>query len=213
MPNGYSRVTWVEHVEADDAMVHELYRPLVSSGLAFGARRWAAVLERQCERLASAMASGVPAAPAGGDTGVVTSAEGRRSMLRLAERMVASFCGGVTASTTHQWTTLSGSGPEDVRVMTRKSVDDPGRPPGIILNAATSFWLPVPPARVFSFLRDDATRSEWDILSNGGDVQEMAHIANGRDHGNAVSLLRVNVRRSRSPAVAVVANNSSSLLI
>uniref|UniRef100_A0A0A9CX32 Ocl5 n=1 Tax=Arundo donax TaxID=35708 RepID=A0A0A9CX32_ARUDO len=188
MPNGYSRVTWVEHVEADDAMVHDLYRPLVSSGLAFGARRWAAALERQCERLASAMAVAVP--PEGG--GAVTSAEGRRSMLRLAERMVASFCGGVAASATHQWTTLSGSGGEDVRVMTRKSVDDPGRPPGIILDAATSFWLPSPPARVFAFLRDDATRSKWDILSNGGDVQEMAHIANGRDHGNAVSLLRVN---------------------
>ena len=212
MPNGYSRVTWVEHVEADDAMVHELYRPLVSSGLAFGARRWAAALERQCERLASAMASSVPAAPAAaaGDAGVVTTAEGRRSMLRLAERMVASFCGGVTASTTHQWTTLSGSGPEDVRVMTRKSVDDPGRPPGIILNAATSFWLPAPPARVFSFLRNDATRSEWDILSNGGDVLEMAHIANGRDQGNAVSLLRVNVRLD--PPRSSPANNSPSLL-
>ncbi|CAO2210210.1 unnamed protein product [Urochloa humidicola] len=205
MPNGYSRVTWVEHVEADDTMVHDLYRPLVSSGLAFGARRWAAALERQCERLASAMASGVPAAPAGGDAaGVVTSPEGRRSMLRLAERMVASFCGGVTASTTHQWTTLSGSGPEDVRVMTRKSVDDPGRPPGIILNAATSFWLPVPPARVFGFLRDDATRSEWDILSNGGDVQEMAHIANGRDHGNAVSLLRVNNANSNQSNMLIL---------
>ncbi|CAO2186850.1 unnamed protein product [Urochloa humidicola] len=205
MPNGYSRVTWVEHVEADDTMVHDLYRPLVSSGLAFGARRWAAALERQCERLASAMACGVPAAPAGGDAaGVVTSPEGRRSMLRLAERMVASFCGGVTASTTHQWTTLSGSGPEDVRVMTRKSVDDPGRPPGIILNAATSFWLPVPPARVFGFLRDDATRSEWDILSNGGDVQEMAHIANGRDHGNAVSLLRVNNANSNQSNMLIL---------
>ncbi|TQD90185.1 hypothetical protein C1H46_024213 [Malus baccata] len=30
----------------------------------------------------------------------------------------------------------------------------------------------------------------WDILSNGGIVQEMAHIANGRDTGNCVSLLR-----------------------
>jgi homeobox-leucine zipper protein len=188
MPSGYSRVTWVEHAEADDAMVDELYRPLARSGQAFGARRWSAALERQCERLASAMSSAaVPAA-------AVTSADGRRSMLRLAERMVASFCAGVTASTTHQWTTLSGSGAEDVRVTTRKSVDDPGRPPGIILNAATSFWLPVLPARIFGFLRDDATRSEWDILSNGGDVQEMAHIANGRDQGNAVSLLRVNVR-------------------
>jgi homeobox-leucine zipper protein len=154
-------------------------------------------------------------------------------MLKLAERMVMSFCGGVTASAAHQWTTLSGSGAEDVRVMTRKSVDDPGRPPGIVLNAATSFWLPVPPKRVFDFLRDESSRSEarahsipnnfylfnhertrsrmhpvrephfcsvlffsfvqWDILSNGGVVQEMAHIANGRDHGNCVSLLRVNV--------------------
>lgn len=34
---------------------------------------------------------------------------------------------------------------------------------------------------------------KWDILSNGGLVQEMAHIANGRDPGNSVSLLRVNV--------------------
>lgn len=36
-------------------------------------------------------------------------------------------------------------------------------------------------------------RVQWDILSNGGLVQEMAHIANGRDPGNCVSLLRVNV--------------------
>lgn len=195
MPNGYSKVTWIEHTElpaaasAADSMVHELYKPLVASGTAFGARRWVSTLKRQCERLASAAMS---VHPSSADS-VVTSAEGRRSMLRLAERMTASFCGGVAASATHQWTTLSGSGEADVRVMTRKSVDDPGRPPGIILNAATSFWLPVSPAEVFAFLRDDSTRSEWDILSNGGVVHEMAHIANGQNHGNAVSLLRVNV--------------------
>lgn len=113
-------------------------------------------------------------------------------MLKLAERMVISFCGGVSASTAHTWTTLSGTGADDVRVMTRKSVDDPGRPPGIVLSAATSFWLPVPPTQVFEFLRNENSRTEWDILSNGGVVQEMAHIANGRDTGNCVSLLRVN---------------------
>ncbi|XP_020109359.1 homeobox-leucine zipper protein ROC2-like [Ananas comosus] len=189
MPNGYSKVIWVEHVDqVDDRSVHNIYKPLVNSGLAFGAKRWVTTLDRQCERLASVMASNIPS----GDIGVITSAEGRKSMLKLAERMVISFCGAVTASTTHQWTTLSGSGAEDVRVMTRKSVDDPGRPPGIVLNAATSFWLPVSPKRVFDFLRDESSRSVWDILSNGGVVQEMAHIANGRDHGNCVSLLRVN---------------------
>ncbi|KAF2304989.1 hypothetical protein GH714_000929 [Hevea brasiliensis] len=86
---------------------------------------------------------------------------------------------------------------DDIRVMTRKSMDDPGRPPGIVLSAATSFWIPVPPKRVFEFLSDENHRREWDILSNGGQVEEMAHIANGRDPGNSVSLLRVNVSCSK----------------
>jgi homeobox-leucine zipper protein len=96
-------------------------------------------------------------------------------MLKLAERMVMSFCGGVTASAAHQWTTLSGSGAEDVRVMTRKSVDDPGRPPGIVLNAATSFWLPVPPKRVFDFLRDESSRSEASIHPSTVHPYDLVH--------------------------------------
>ena len=91
---------------------------------------------------------------------MITSTEGRKSMLKLAERMVMSFCSGVGASTAHAWTTLSASASDDVRVMTRKSMDDPGRPPGIVLSAATSFWLPVSPKRVFDFLRDENSRSE-----------------------------------------------------
>ncbi|XP_027366414.1 homeobox-leucine zipper protein MERISTEM L1-like [Abrus precatorius] len=187
LPNGYSKVTWVEHVEVDDRAVNSLYKLLVNSGLAFGARRWVASLDRQCERLASAMATNIPA----GDLCVITSHEGRKSMLKLAERMIMSFCTGVGASTAHAWTALT-TGCDDVRVMTRKSMDEPGRPPGIVLSAATSLWLPVSSKRVFDFLRDENSRREWDILSNGGLVQEMAHIANGRDPGNCVSLLRVN---------------------
>ncbi|KAK1283180.1 Homeobox-leucine zipper protein ROC2 [Acorus calamus] len=30
MPNGYSKVTWVEHVEVDDRAVHNIYRLLVT---------------------------------------------------------------------------------------------------------------------------------------------------------------------------------------
>ncbi|OIT00329.1 PREDICTED: homeobox-leucine zipper protein MERISTEM L1-like [Nicotiana attenuata] len=205
LPNGYSKVTWIEHIEVDDRAVHNIYRPLVNSGLAFGAKRWVATLDRQCERLASAMANNIPT----GDIGVITSPEGRRSMLKLAERMVMSFCAGVGASTAHTWTTLSGSGADDVRVMTRKSIDDPGRPPGIVLSAATSFWLPVPPKRVFDFLRDENSRSEWDILSNGGLVQEMAHIANGRDPGNCVSLLRVNSGNSSQSNMLILQESST----
>ncbi|CAN4078318.1 unnamed protein product [Withania somnifera] len=204
LPNGYSKITWVEHVEVDEKAVHDIYKPLVNSGLAFGAKRWVATFDRQCERLASAMANNIPT----GDAGIITSPDGRKRMLKLAERMVMSFCAGVGASTSHTWTTLSGSGADDVRVMTRKSIDDPGRPPGIVLSAATSFWLPVSPKRVFDFLRDENSRSEWDILSNGG-VQEMAHIANGRDPGNCVSLLRVNSGNSNQSNMLILQESST----
>lgn len=55
------KVTWVEHTEVDDGSVHTMYKPLVNTGLAFGAKRWVAILDRQCERLASSMASNIPA--------------------------------------------------------------------------------------------------------------------------------------------------------
>ncbi|XP_034709125.1 homeobox-leucine zipper protein ANTHOCYANINLESS 2-like isoform X2 [Vitis riparia] len=200
MPNGYSKVTWVEHAEYDESAVHQLYRPLLGSGMGFGAQRWVATLQRQCECLAILMSSTVPTR----DHTAIT-AGGRRSMLKLAQRMTDNFCAGVCASTVHKWNKLcAGNVDEDVRVMTRKSVDDPGEPPGIVLSAATSVWLPVSPQRLFDFLRDERLRSEWDILSNGGPMQEMAHIAKGQDHGNCVSLLR---------ASAMNANQSSMLIL
>ncbi|MCD7465787.1 hypothetical protein HAX54_001945 [Datura stramonium] len=39
LPNGYSKVTWIEHVEVDDRAVHSIYRPLVDSGLAFWCKK------------------------------------------------------------------------------------------------------------------------------------------------------------------------------
>ncbi|XP_022770361.1 homeobox-leucine zipper protein ANTHOCYANINLESS 2-like [Durio zibethinus] len=200
MPNGYSKVIWVECAEYDESQVHQLYRPLLRSGMGFGAQRWVATLQRQCECLAILMSSAVHTR----DHTAIT-ASGRRSMLKLAQRMTDNFCAGVCASTVHKWNKLNaGNVGEDVRVMTRKSVDDPGEPPGIVLSAATSVWLPVSPQRLFDFLRDERLRSEWDILSNGGPMQEMAHIAKGQDHGNCVSLLR---------ASAMNANQSSMLIL
>lgn len=199
MPNGYSKVTWVEHAEYDASLIHRLYRPLISAGMGFGAQRWIATLERECECLAIVMSS-VPT----NDHSAITIS-GRRSMLKLAQRMTNNFCAGVCASTIHKWNKLSvGNVDEDVRVMTRKSVDDPGEPPGVVLSAATSVWLPVSPQKLFDFLRNERLRSEWDILSNGGPMQEMTHIAKGREQGNCVSLLR---------ASAMNASQSSMLIL
>ncbi|KAB2074489.1 hypothetical protein ES319_A07G156400v1 [Gossypium barbadense] len=200
MPNGYSKVTWVEHVEYDESQVHHLYRPLLSSGIGFGAQRWVATLQRQCECLAILMSSTVPT----GDHTAIT-ASGRRSMLKLAQRMTGNFSAGVCASTVHKWNKLNaGNVDEDVRVMTRKSVDNPGEPPGIVLSAATSVWLPVSPQRLFDFLRDERLRSEWDILSNGGPMQEIAHIAKGQDHGNCVSLLRSSAMNTNQSSMLIL---------
>ncbi|CAA0830704.1 Homeobox-leucine zipper protein ANTHOCYANINLESS 2 [Striga hermonthica] len=88
MPNGYSKVTWVEHSEYDESQVHHLYRSSIAAGLGFGARRWVATLQRQCECLAILMSS-VPSR----DPSAIT-AGGRRSMLKLAQRMTNNFCAG-----------------------------------------------------------------------------------------------------------------------
>ncbi|ONK73389.1 uncharacterized protein A4U43_C04F30980 [Asparagus officinalis] len=178
MPNGYSKVTWVEHAEYDDAAVHQLYRPLLRSGMALGAHRWVATLQRRSECLAILLSSSIP-----NDNSAITPA-GRRSMLKLAQRMMDNFCAGVCASSSRKWRRFVSVGDnniaDDVRVMTRQSLNEPGEPPGVVLSAATSVWVPVP----------ERLRSQWDILSNGGPMQEMAHIAKGQHQGNAVSLLR-----------------------
>jgi homeobox-leucine zipper protein len=129
-------------------------------------------------------------------SGAVITQEGKRSMLKLARRMTENFCAGVSASSAREWSKLDGAAGsigEDVRVMARKSVDEPGEPPGVVLSAATSVWVPVAPEKLFNFLRDEQLRAEWDILSNGGPMQEMANIAKGQEHGNSVSLLRASV--------------------
>ncbi|CAM0943827.1 unnamed protein product [Alopecurus aequalis] len=191
MSNGYSKVTWVEHVETEDKVpVNMLYRDLVASGAAFGAHRWLSALQRACERHACLVTP-----PLGRDIAVAgVTAEGKRSMMRLSQRMVGSFCASLSASQLHRWTTLSGPGgvSEDaagVRVMVHRSTD-PGQPSGVVLSAATSIWLPVSCDRVFAFVRDENTRSQWDVLSHGNPVQEVSRIPNGSHPGNSISLLR-----------------------
>ncbi|XP_062226479.1 homeobox-leucine zipper protein ROC4-like [Phragmites australis] len=187
-PNG-CKVTWVEHTEYFEASVHPLYQPLLRSGLALGAGRWLATLQRQCECLAILMSS--IAMPEHDSAAVLL--EGKRSLLKLARRMMENFCAGVRASSAHEWSKLDGlmcSIGEDVRVMARKSVDEPGVPPGVVLSAATSVWIPVTPERLFNFLRDEGLRAEWDILSNGAPMQQMLQIAKGQLDGNSVTLLR-----------------------
>uniref|UniRef100_A0ACD5V2J7 Uncharacterized protein n=2 Tax=Avena sativa TaxID=4498 RepID=A0ACD5V2J7_AVESA len=126
-PDGFCKVTWVEHTEYDESSVHQLYRPLLRSGLALGAGQWFATLQRRCECLDILMP--YVAAPEQDSSDVVVA--GTRSLLKLAQRMMENFCAGVTASSA-AWSKLdgfTGNIGEDVRVMARRSVDEPGVPP------------------------------------------------------------------------------------
>ncbi|KAL5995490.1 hypothetical protein ACLOJK_025552 [Asimina triloba] len=157
MPNGYSKITWVEHVEIEEKTpVHRIYRELINRGMAFGAQRWLATLQRMCERFACLMVTSTSTRDLGG---VIPSQDGRRSMMKLAQRMINSFCTSISASNGQRWMTLSGMNDVGVRVTVHKSTD-PGQPNGVVLSAATSIWLPVPPHDVFNFFRDERTRAQ-----------------------------------------------------
>lgn len=211
MPNGYSQVTWLEHVEADHRGVNRMFLPHVSSGTAFGARRWLCTLQRYCESLVSLLATNIPPR----DLGVVSTLEGRRCMLRLAQKMMNRYCSNVSASQNSSWLSLpnssSSGSDEDVRVMTR---DNPGD--GVLLCAATSMWLPFSRQRVFDFLRNERLRAQWDVLANGV-TQEMSHIAKGQHPGNNVCLLRVNGSNPSQSNVLILqescTDDSSSLVV
>ncbi|XP_030525233.1 homeobox-leucine zipper protein GLABRA 2 [Rhodamnia argentea] len=182
--NGHCKVIWVEHLECLKTTVHPMYRTIVNSGLAFGARHWMTTLQLQCERLVFFMATNVPTKDSNG----VATLAGRKSILRLAQRMTQSFCHAIGASSYHSWTKVPGKTGEDIRVASRKNLNDPGEPLGVILCAVSSVLLPVSPHALFDFLRDEARRSEWDIMSSGSPVQSIANLSKGQDRGNAVTI-------------------------
>ncbi|WJX25545.1 hypothetical protein P8452_14574 [Trifolium repens] len=182
--DGLCKITWVDHSQYDESVVHQTYRTMVSSGLAFGAQRWVATLQRHCESLAILMA----AAPS--DDPTVISLSGKRSMSKLAQRMRDYFWSGVSPSSACKWEIIpiNYMGSIDMRIMSRKIPDASGENLSIVLSAATSVWMPVSRQRVFDFLRDARLRGEWDLLSSGGTMQEMVHIATG-GLGNYVSII------------------------
>ncbi|XP_071693952.1 homeobox-leucine zipper protein HDG5-like [Rutidosis leptorrhynchoides] len=211
MPNGYSRVSWVEHAEAEYEPVHMVFADYVNSGIAFGAQRWLAVLQRQCERLASLLARNIS------DIGAIPTPEARTNLMNLAQRMVRMFCLQISGSCGQSWTSLSDSTEDTVRIATRK-VTDPGQPNGLIVTAVSTTWLPYPHYQVFDLLRDERSRSQIDVLSNGNPLQEVAHIANGSHPGNCISLFRVNVASNSSQNVELLllescTDDSGSLVV
>ncbi|KAK7303582.1 hypothetical protein RJT34_14492 [Clitoria ternatea] len=156
--NGSSQVSWLEHVEVDAKIkAHQLYRDLVNRGIAFGAERWLMELERMCERFTSAEIDYIPT----NDTGAVVAATGgRRSMMKLSHKVVKSFFGILNMSNKMEFPQHLADENSNIRISVRKNAD-PSRPNAMmIITAATSFRLPLPPQTLFDFFRDTTKRSK-----------------------------------------------------
>ncbi|XWS46462.1 hypothetical protein CRYUN_Cryun14cG0069100 [Craigia yunnanensis] len=184
MPNGYSKITWVEHVEVDDKThTHRLYRDLIEGGWAYCSERWVITLQMMCERLSISNGEITDFG------GVITLAEGRKSIMKLSHRMVKSFCSILNMSGELDFPQVSEEHNSGVRVCVRQSIE-PGQTKGMIVSAATSLWLPLPCQTVFSLLKDEKMRLQWDVLCNGNPVNEMANISTGNIPGNCISIIQ-----------------------
>lgn len=79
--------------------------------------------------------------------------------MKLAQRMIRTFCVNISTSSGQSWTALSDSLDDTVRITTRKN-KEPGQPSGVILSAVSTTWLPYPHYHVFNLLRDERRRSQ-----------------------------------------------------
>lgn len=84
-------------------------------------------------------------------------AEGKQSVMNLSHRMVKNFCGTLNMSGKLDFPQLAEVTNSGVRVSVREATET-GQPSGIIVGAATSLRLPLPPQAVFDFFKDDKTR-------------------------------------------------------
>ncbi|XP_074275987.1 homeobox-leucine zipper protein GLABRA 2 isoform X1 [Silene latifolia] len=207
--NGHCKVTWVEHLDCQKTTVHSLYRSMVNSGLAFGAKRWISTLQLQCERSVFLMATNVPTKDSSG----VATLAGRKSILKLAQRMTCNFCRALGASSFNTWTKVTTKSGEDVKVTSRKNLNNHGEPIGVILCAVFSVWLAVSPSALFDFLRDDAHRHEWDVMAKGCQVKSIANLAKGQDRGNAVSIQTLNSKENMTWALQDSSTNTYESMV
>lgn len=93
---------------------------------------------------------------------VIPSPEARKNLMKLAQRMIRTFCINISTSSGLIWTALSDYPDDTVRISTRK-ITEPGQPNGLVLCAVSSTWLPYPHELVFDLLRDERRRSQVQI--------------------------------------------------
>ncbi|CAA7032802.1 unnamed protein product [Microthlaspi erraticum] len=184
LPNAHSKVTWIEHVEVDEkSEAHKMYKELLRGGSGYSAKRWIVTLERMCERMTL---SSILTIPPNDWSEVIKTGEGRRSVMKLGARMTKSFNEMLSMSGKVDFPQHSKCG---VRISVRLNTE-PGQPSGLVVCAASCLSVPITPLQVFNRLRNFVNRQEWDVLSYGRLVAEIARVYTGTSETNCVTLLQ-----------------------
>ncbi|KAL6843206.1 hypothetical protein ACP4OV_026919 [Aristida adscensionis] len=196
--NNSCKVTAIEHVRLGDTGIFELIPPCLS-GLLFGARRWVMSIARQGARIidVSCFANNM----------LHVSSNARRTMIKMADHLLANYTGSVAAVPTGAWTLQCGEGTkEDVKILYRRNDDGSNT---AVVCASASFLVPVPMRRAFDMLRNNMLRAKWDNLVNGSSVNKEVRIAKGVGSDDAVSILHVKHGKGAQDETMVILQNSS----
>ncbi|GLJ12320.1 hypothetical protein SUGI_0188660 [Cryptomeria japonica] len=161
MPNGCSKVTWIEQAER--------YEQVINSEMAFGAQHWLTCLQRQCDRFKALVDFT--------SQGVGTVLE--RNMIRLAQSMGSQFVANISA--------LSQSSNDPIKIITRRA-SEVGQSSGAVVCFGASIKLSISPKALFDFLCDEKIRSQNNILSCGV-WEKLRNFGSGSE--NSISLFDV----------------------
>ncbi|KAG7546031.1 START domain [Arabidopsis suecica] len=146
LPNGYSKVTILEHwVYKEDAILNRL-RPYLSSGIGFGAKNWLVALQRYCSKTTY-----VPLMDITNQLLSIVNSTGRHNLLEVSKHMVHLFCSGTCGVIGYQWRRLGAGRTFNVRVFTRES-PDMIRHPCRIISASGLAKTHAKPEMLFPFI-------------------------------------------------------------
>ncbi|GAA0174739.1 homeodomain transcription factor [Lithospermum erythrorhizon] len=181
LPDGFSKVTFVEHNVVSKDIVHNMFEKLVDSSLVFTSNRWLTTLQRFYDR------NTIFERDIGNEW---------KGVLKLGERMLRSYHSNVNSSLDIRWRPMPLSGGEDILVRTNFNEDDPGIPKVVTLNIATSVWLPIHQDHLFNFFCDGRNRSKWDLLSRDRVTREAMVLPTTKGVDGCVSIVLVEPRDS-----------------
>ncbi|XP_047306480.1 homeobox-leucine zipper protein HDG11-like [Impatiens glandulifera] len=188
---GVSHVTWVEHVEIEDkAPIHLLYKDVFFRGLAFSADRWVQILSRSCHRIACYNNIGQNQSDSSeqnlGVLGNMTE-EHKKCIMNITDKMVKRFCSNMNMKNKLDMPQMKDNG---ICLSICRDQENSCPSNGLIVNAATSFWLDVPCQMIIDYLQNVNLRAQWDDMCNGGAVEEFACISFGDEIKNSISIMK-----------------------